>query len=42
MIILTILRFILQLVLFGLFLYIFGQPALKRYQEKKVMVVTAV
>ena len=39
--ILTILRFILQLVLFGLFLYIFGFPALVRYQEKKVIVVTS-
>ena len=37
----TILKLIIQLWLLGLFLHFFGQPALKRYQEKKVMVVTS-
>ena len=37
----TILKLIIQMWLFGLFLYFFGQPALKRYQEKEVVVVTS-
>ena len=37
----TILKLILQLWLFGLFLHFFGQPAMKKYQEKKVLVVTS-
>ena len=36
----TILRLIIQLWLLGLFLYIFGYPAVKKYQEKKVLVVS--
>ena len=35
-----ILRLIIQLWLLGLFLYIFGYPAVKKYQEKKVLVVS--
>ena len=35
------LRLIVQLLLFGMFLYLFGKPAVERYLEKKVMVVTS-
>ena len=38
---LTILKLIIQIWLLGLFLYFFGFPALKKYQEKKVLVVTS-
>ena len=37
----TILKLIIQLWLLGLFLHIFGLPALKRFQDKKVIVVTS-
>ena len=37
----TILKLIIHLWLFGLFLLFFGHPAMKRYQEKKVLVVTS-
>ena len=37
----TIIKLIIQLWLFGLFLHFFGQPAMKKYQEKKVLVVTS-
>ena len=33
------LRLIVQLLLFGMFVYIFGKPAVERYLDKKVMVV---
>ena len=35
-------KFLLQILLFGLFLYFFGIPAVERYQEKKVLVVKSV
>ena len=37
----TILRVIIQLWLLGLFLHFFGYPAVKKFQEKKVLVVTS-
>jgi len=37
----TILKLIIQLWLLGLFLHIFGLPAFKRFQDKKVIVVTS-
>ena len=37
----TILKLIVQLWLLGLFLHLFGLPALKRFQDKKVIVVTS-
>ena len=36
-----ILRLIVQIWLFGMFLYLFGKPAVERYLDKKVMVVTS-
>ena len=36
------LKLILQLLLLGLFLHIFGLPSLRRYQNKEVLVVTSV
>ena len=36
-----ILRLIVQICLFGMFLYFFGKPAVERYLEKKVVVVTS-
>ena len=38
----TCAKFLLQILLFGLFLYFFGIPAVERYQEKKVLVVKSV
>ena len=38
----TISKLILQLWLLGLFLHFFGLPALKRFHDKKVIVVTSV
>ena len=35
------LRLVVQLLLFGMFLYLFGEPAVRRYLDKKVMVVTS-
>ena len=35
------LRLIVQICLFGMFLYLFGKPAVERYLEKKVVVVTS-
>ena len=32
---------LVQIALFVIFLYFFGLPAIKRYQDKKVMVVTS-
>ena len=40
MVFLAILRLIIQLWLLGLFLHFFGHPAVKRYQEQKVLVVS--
>ena len=37
----TILRVIIQLWLLGLFLHFFGHPAVQKYQDKKVLVVTS-
>ena len=37
----VILRLIVQIWLFGMFLYLFGEPAIERYLAKKVMVVTS-
>ena len=37
----TILKLVIQLWLLGLFFHIFGLPALKRFQDKKVVVVTS-
>ena len=37
----TISKLIIQLWLLGLFLHIFGLPALKRFNDKKVVVVTS-
>ena len=37
----VILRLIVQILLFGMFLYLFGKPAVDRYLDKKVMVVTS-
>ena len=37
----TLSKLIIQLWLFGLFLHLFGLPALKRFQDKKVVVVTS-
>ena len=37
-----LLRPLLQLLLIVVFLYFFGFPAVKRFQEKKVMVVSSV
>ena len=37
----NIARLIIQIVLFGFFLYLFGLPAWRRYQDKKVLVVTS-
>ena len=37
----TISKLFIQLWLLGLFLHIFGLPALKRFQDKKVVVVTS-
>ena len=37
---LVILRLIVQIWLFGMFLHFFGKPAVERYLDKKVMVVT--
>ena len=34
-------RLLFQLMLFLAFLYFFGLPAIERYQDKKVMVVTS-
>ena len=36
-----VLKLMLQLTLLGLFLHIFGLPAVARYLEKKLMVVTS-
>ena len=36
-----ILRLIVQIWLFGMFLHLFGKPALERYLDKKVVVVTS-
>ena len=36
------LKLVLQLLLLGLFLHIFGLPALRRYQDREVLVVTSV
>ena len=38
----TVSKILLQVCLLGLFLYIFGLPAVERYLEKKVIVVTSV
>ena len=38
----TVSKLILQIWLLGLFLHIFGLPAVERYLEKKVIVVTSV
>ena len=35
------LRLVVQLLLFGMFCYLFGKPAVERYLDKKVMVVTS-
>ena len=35
-------KFLLQILLFALFLHFFGIPAVARYQEKKVLVVKSV
>ena len=37
----VILRLIVQIWLFGMFLHFFGKPALERYLDKKVIVVTS-
>ena len=37
----TFLRLTVQLLLFGVFLYLFGKPAVERYLDKKVIVVTS-
>ena len=37
----VILRLIVHIWLFGMFLYLFGEPAIERYLAKKVMVVTS-
>ena len=36
-----ILRLIVQIWLFGMFMHLFGKPALERYLDKKVVVVTS-
>ena len=35
----TIFKIIIQLLLFGLFLYFFGEPAFRQYLDRKVLIV---
>ena len=37
----TILKLTVQILLFGFFLHFFGLPALKRFHDKKVIMVTS-